>query len=253
MKLIEKKCPNCGASLSFSDTDKSCKCEYCKRSFEIERYNDNSSNLDDNFSLNEPKTSAKSLSVHPIGSYISRIIVGIIVFCFIGLAGFTIFKEVSKQLKDNDILEKKSDKYFSNVSELSNDDYEDIDNKFHTTFNSRAMGENNIEHSYMQDGDARREVIYVAAKKNKNFIIGIYKVCFYDFFNKEDRHTFYVPIVFENIKMGDVNNFKNPQIKAPEFYLNSDNSCYSYGYASLDEAYNNVVVPLEKDYKISKK
>lgn len=201
MKLIEKKCPNCGASLSFSDTDKSCKCEYCERSFEIERCNDNSSNLSDNFSLSEFKTPAKFISAYLIGSYISSIIVGIIVFCFIGLAAFCVFKGISAQMKDNDIF--LGNKYFSNVSELSNDDYEEIDNKFEDTFNSSAMGENNIKHYYSQDGD--------------------------------------------------VNNFKNPQIKAPEFYLNSDNSCYSYGYASLDEAYNNVVVPLEKDYKISKK
>lgn len=251
MKLIEKKCPNCGASLSFSDTDKSCKCEYCERSFEIERCNDNSSNLSDNFSLSELKTPAKFISAYLIGSYISSIIVGIIVFCFIGLAAFCVFKGISAQMKDNDIF--LGNKYFSNVSELSNDDYEAIDNKFEDTFNSSAMGENNIKHYYSQDGDARREVIYVASKKDENFIIGIYKICFHDIYHKEDRHTFYVPIVFENIKMGDVNNFKNPQIKAPEFYLNSDNSCYSYGYASLDEAYNNVVVPLEKDYKISKK
>lgn len=253
MKLIEKKCPNCGASLSFSDTDKSCKCEYCKRSFEIERCNDNSSNLSDNFSLNEFKTPAKFLSAYLIGSYISSIIVGTIVFIIIGFAGFTIFKGAYQMLKDDDILEKKSNKYFSNVSELSNDDYEEIDSKFENTFNSRAMGENNIKHYYRQDGDAKREVVYVASKEDGNFIIGIYKVYFYDIYYNEDRHTFYVPIVFENIKMGDVNNFKNPQIKAPEFYLNSDNSCFSYGYASLDEAYNNVVVPLEKDYKISKK
>lgn len=246
MRLIEKKCPNCGASLSFGDTDKSCKCEYCKRSFEIERNNDN-------FSLNELKTPAKFLGVYLIGSYISSAIVGIIVFIIIGFLGFTIFKGVSKQLNDNEFFKTENNKYFSNVSELSNDDYEELDSEFNITFNKRAEGENNINHSYIQDGDSKREVIYVAAKKDENFIIGIYRVYFYDFFHKEDRHTLYVPIVFENIKMGGVNNFKNPQIKAPEFYLNSDNSCYSYGYASLDEAYNNVVAPLEKDYKISKK
>ena len=34
MKLIEKKCPNCGANLEFKDTDKSCKCSHCGSSFE---------------------------------------------------------------------------------------------------------------------------------------------------------------------------------------------------------------------------
>ena len=37
MRLVEKKCPNCGANLSFGENEKSCKCEYCKREFEIER------------------------------------------------------------------------------------------------------------------------------------------------------------------------------------------------------------------------
>ncbi|MBR3210386.1 MAG: hypothetical protein IKF71_00415 [Bacilli bacterium] len=51
MKLIEKKCPNCGASLEFSENDKSCKCQYCKRGFEIERESDDS----DEYSLVEQK------------------------------------------------------------------------------------------------------------------------------------------------------------------------------------------------------
>ena len=37
MRLVEKKCPNCGADLEFDENAKSCKCNYCKRSFEIER------------------------------------------------------------------------------------------------------------------------------------------------------------------------------------------------------------------------
>lgn len=44
MKLIEKKCPNCGASLSFNDNDNSCICEYCKRIFEIERETNSKNN-----------------------------------------------------------------------------------------------------------------------------------------------------------------------------------------------------------------
>ncbi len=37
MKLIEKKCPNCGASLSFNSEDKEITCKYCNISFEIEK------------------------------------------------------------------------------------------------------------------------------------------------------------------------------------------------------------------------
>ena len=37
MDLIERKCPNCGAGLEFNESDKSCTCQYCKRTFEIKR------------------------------------------------------------------------------------------------------------------------------------------------------------------------------------------------------------------------
>ena len=37
MKLVEKKCPNCGAGLSFNSSDKEVTCKYCNVSFEVER------------------------------------------------------------------------------------------------------------------------------------------------------------------------------------------------------------------------
>lgn len=54
MGLIEKKCPNCGASLSFNETDKSCKCEYCRREFGIKQNNNNSDDVAENFDLTNP-------------------------------------------------------------------------------------------------------------------------------------------------------------------------------------------------------
>ena len=37
MKLIEKKCPNCGANLKFDKDDTEITCKYCETSFEIQR------------------------------------------------------------------------------------------------------------------------------------------------------------------------------------------------------------------------
>lgn len=37
MKLIEKKCPNCGANLKFDKDDKSVSCDYCQTYYEIQR------------------------------------------------------------------------------------------------------------------------------------------------------------------------------------------------------------------------
>ena len=35
MKLVEKKCPKCGADLSFDRTSKEVTCKYCNTSFEV--------------------------------------------------------------------------------------------------------------------------------------------------------------------------------------------------------------------------
>ena len=37
MKLIQKRCPNCGAKLKFDKNDDEVTCQYCETSFEIER------------------------------------------------------------------------------------------------------------------------------------------------------------------------------------------------------------------------
>ena len=54
MKLVEKKCPRCGAGLSFNSNDKEVMCPYCRAKYEIDRtetgntknnYNPNNYNL----------------------------------------------------------------------------------------------------------------------------------------------------------------------------------------------------------------
>ena len=253
MKLIEKKCPNCGASLEFSDTDKSCKCSYCHRAFEIEREQDNSNekSLEQQYTLNEIPTSLK--------------LIPIIVFLFVFVVALSIFGIVFSQVSSSDGHDKvnsfeindKDDgnSLYSSVDELTNSDFESIDNDSIFAIKSTAEGVNDAYHSYSKDGDAKRQKVYVAYKEGTNSIIAIYQVTFKDFFHQENRYTVYVPIVYENIskeKFGD--KFENPQVKAPEYYFNDDHSSFSYGYSSMEEAYQNVVKPLEdQEYKITEK
>ena len=53
MKLVEKKCPNCGAKLTFEKTDKSVVCKYCNQSYEIERENNLDELIEDGFDPRE--------------------------------------------------------------------------------------------------------------------------------------------------------------------------------------------------------
>ena len=261
MKLIEKKCPNCGAGLSFNDNDKSCKCDYCKRAFEIERDNtiDSSVSINDQYQLSELKGPLKIVGLYFAGTYIVGAIIAIIVFILVGVVGYNIYKQARSQLSDvdnNSIINKKNNtKYITSIENLDNDDYEDIDTDARFEIKSRGNGVNDTSHSYTRDDNLKREQVYVAYKKDSNIIIAIYKAIYKDFFHQENSYTVYVPIVYENIKKDEFGSYewKNPQVKAPEYYFDSEHKSYTYGYKSIDDAYNSVVTPLEKDYKISKK
>ena len=88
MKLIEKKCPNCGAKLSFESTDKEVTCKYCDQSYEIEREINLKDILGDEFdprefALRNIKTITKT------GKFIT--IFSICMFIFIFIMFFIIF------------------------------------------------------------------------------------------------------------------------------------------------------------------
>ena len=234
MKLIEKKCPNCGASLEFNENDKSCVCNYCHRSFEIER---DTSKLDElkeaQYVLNEIM---KKNTFSPFFFIIPIIVFAGFIFVF-----FNIFRYVSNDIHKETLIK--------DVSELTNNNYELL--KTEAIFEiENAIGETNK--SSFQVEERTREKVYIAYKKDSNYLIAIYKVKYKDFFNQSDIQTIYVPITYENIKY-NYNSLTNAKIDAPEYYFNKEKTTYAYGYASFDEAYNNVVKPLKKEYTITEK
>lgn len=94
MKIIEKKCPNCGASLTFENTDKEAKCNYCGQEFVIENdsINKPNINIDDllskNFKLH--KKIIKTFSI-------VHIFVTIFIIATIVTMTVIVFKGVSSQ------------------------------------------------------------------------------------------------------------------------------------------------------------
>lgn len=256
MRLVEKKCPNCGAELEFGDSDKSCKCNYCHRSFEIERDQEHSNEVswENQFTLNEISKGFQIIPIVFIFIFIAA--TSIIGFAIYNLYNSSVHDNFDNNFFENETVEKdEKDELYSDASQLTNSDFESIDNDARVVIKSTAEGVNNAYHSYSKDGDAKRQKVYIAYKDGSNYIFSVYQVTFKDFFHQENRYTFYVPIVYENIpkeKFGD--KFENPQVKAPEYYFNDDQSSFSYGYGSIDDAYNNVIQPLiEQGYTITEK
>lgn len=262
MRLVEKKCPNCGANLEFGEKDKSCKCNYCHRAYEIERDESlNTSDIAEQFNLNEFKGPLKAFGIMHIIITVFILLVSIGMFVGIAYGFFKVQKKTSSDFNNDYISKKNNEKketkklYVSDIKELTNDDYEDIDNDAASTINRIGEGANDTNHSYSMDGDLKREKVYVAAKNddNGNIIVSIYKAYYKDFFHQENRYTVFIPLVYENIKLDDFNKWKNSTLNAPEYYFNSNKTSYTYGYNSLEEAINAVVKPLEKNYKVTSK
>lgn len=95
MRLITKKCPNCGASLSFDENDTKTKCEYCKQEIFIEKETKDHLNgfAEDVYqlSLEEFKQVSK---IHKISFYSVMIFI-VVIFIITIFSSFFIFKDFS--------------------------------------------------------------------------------------------------------------------------------------------------------------
>ncbi len=244
MRLIEKKCPNCGANLEFSETDKSCKCEYCKRSFEIERDNNSSNSIEENYNLINPKVVRNVSFAGGVMSIIS-IIMAILVFIFIAFVAFNIFKGNSNVLKGGFL--------YKDISELNNEAYGDFDRNAYEVI---YKNDDNLDEFYL-DMKVKREKVYIAYKEKENKVITVYKAIYKKRLDNENRYTIYVPIVYENIKNDTfysvVFQLDNGKVDAPEYYLNLEHSEYTYGYQDMGTLEKELIEPLKKDYKVSEK
>ncbi len=257
MKLIEKKCPNCGASLEFNEKDKSCTCTYCHRAFEIEREGEK-----EDYILNEI---AVTKAVSPIFFIVPFIIVIGFAFLMYNIFSYNVkssHDEFEKRVQEqkegiekyNQEMEKETDdkkeeKLITNIDELSNRNYETINTE--AAFNIKnAKGE--TTKSSFQVEERKREKVIIAYKEKSNYLIAIFKVLYKDFFNQKDMQTIYVPLVYENIER-NFYSLNNVKVDAPEYYFNKSKTTYAYGYSTYEEAYNNVVKPLESEYTITEK
>ena len=250
MRLIEKKCSNCGAKLEFKDTDKNCKCDHCGSSFVIER----DTSIDDLSKQFDLKPVSKIFSIFYTLSFIESLVIFLFAVIIIGVIFFQIFNFSKNDNKlSSSVIRKNENRLLKDAKGLSGANISAITRAGSSKISRLGEGVNDTNHSYKMTGDAKKEKIYVAYKDNENYVIVIYKAIYHDFFHQENSYTVYVPVVFENVMEDVYFSLGGGEITAPEFYFNSEKSSYTYGYASFDDAYNGAVRPLEKNYTITEK
>lgn len=240
MKLVEKKCPNCGANLSFNENDKVAKCDYCKREFEIER------DAQDQINIVIGETGKNVLKYF----FISHMVVGIIsVIIFLVIFGFIIFGIYTGISSTN---EKKSieNTYLSNVNDIENEDYVFLD----TQSTIKIKQENSLMVDFKQKGALKREKVYVISNDKGNYLIPIYKGVYSD---GETTYTIFTPVIYENVKFDYWGNITSSLgtglVDCHTVYFNLEHSEYSVGYENINDLYNDTIKQYENNYEISVK
>ena len=259
MKLIEKKCPNCGASLEFSETAKSCKCDYCHRTFEVERDTKidvsdiakqfNLSELEKGLSQLEEPAKAMGKAFIIIFSLIFIFIVSVVVLSFHGMSNN---KDVFGEEKDNKVIA-------SNIKNIDNSSLKLLESEA-SSFND-VKGENSTKYSYkVEDNEMYKYIL--AYKDKKNYVFIVQKVLYINFFNNDDKKYVYVPVKYENVyskldrfEDSTENIIDGSKVDAPEFYLNDEKTSYIRGgYADYNQFIEEKINTLKNDgYKISEK
>lgn len=247
MRLIEKECPNCGAGLSFTKDDTTCKCEYCKREFEIERDTEKRK-LDDQFSLSELKTPIKLFSYLTFGSFISHAIIMVVMFIIIIIVAFNLIKGLNDS---NSIFNSKA-YYVTDFSELSDADYNTIDLNSGIAINKATLPTTN---GFVNRGSYKRVKLYIISKEKRNFIIPVYKAKYEYFSNSDIKYEVYIPVIYSNVRSKNNSisyTLDNANVVDTEYHFNEGG--YTYGYENMESLYNDVIKYYEKkNFKILEK
>ena len=263
MKLIEKKCPNCGGSLEFSETDKSCKCDYCHRAFEIERDEKlDVSDIAEQFNLSELEEPLKAVSKVFIGSHIIFTAIAFIVFVIIfGMViyGFVSHKDDFDTFYEGSESETVNKTIATNVSDFSNTTLKEFANDSYGELDVKGESSNNYSYQ-IEDHEVYKYVL--AYKDNTNYLFVVQKVLYINFFNANDKSTVYIPVKYEDVTT-ELDEFdddseeilNSKKVDAPTYYLNKTKSSYVRGgYADYNKFVTEKIDPLkEQGYKITEK
>lgn len=242
MKLVEKKCPNCGANLSFGENEKSCKCEYCKREFEIERDTDNLEKI--------------SLIYHDISKGVGQgfkylFVIYIAIFVIVAIAISVISFSIFHSHEDNSsILENTNDSntYLSSISDISNFDYGFID-----TNSSIAINSEDTKTFYFHETSSKRVRLYLLTRDGGNMLVPIYKNVYT---NGSISYELYIPVIYENLKVNHgsiAHDVGNARVEAPKYYFNLEKTEYAVGYDDIDKLYDELLKKYEKEYTVTQK
>lgn len=256
MRLIEKKCPNCGAELKFGFEDKETKCEYCGKSFEIERTTEEKKDLynADNYKIFEDATQtiSKGLGVFFLIPVIFIFVVGIIIFVSLRIFSARPSHETKveeRKIVDNETIEemnKKEEEYQKTAedklkeagfvlsfSDLSKQNISDIKDNSISILNKELERNDAFLFPY---GKWSYVGMYLVTNDRGNNLFDVYKI---NFKINGKQYAYYAGIRYLGVKVID----GKLAMDMNGFILGSSNMRsgkyrYTFGYDSTKDFFN---------------
>lgn len=259
MKLVQRKCPSCGATLSFDENAKEVTCEYCKQKITIER-EENKDNFDTtDFSLRVAKYYEEKKSNY--GKKIALVIVTIFGIFIILLGFFVVNDETRKELeKEKEAINQQEEYKQQNIREYGIS-ISDIDDKSLELFHKETKKELSDESDFLPGDSKETEWEYVGmylliskdlSKYNDrmNMLFDVYKKTYTI---KNQKYNAYSARRYDNLKLSNdgiiIHSFKGRGV----YIMNSlgSMSYFVNGYNTLDEFYTKEIREFIGDYDIA--
>ena len=271
MKFVEKKCPNCGAGLKFNDDASDVVCEYCNKTYYIQRDEKKYAKLDEAHRANAYKfvdEVGKPIVKAFAAAQIIMMIVPVIMFVVIaGGIGFTIYNFNSSTPENGDLVEDSKDKWKDEADKAYNEQRAKMVQKisqidavslqtFHDTSSQKLQNYDGScvhgDYKLTKDWESVGVYLLVAKESNENILYDVFK---HTYKNKKTgkETTLYATIKYEDLFLTDNNIVENNYFAWPEvpsYNFPGNSFVGAYGYESVEKLYNQLVRSQSGDYII---
>lgn len=248
MRLITKKCPNCGASLSFDEKASKIKCEYCKQDIFIERDKHHSNQMsDEEYQLSleavqEVTNMMQKNSFYGMIVVLVIIAIGAIIF-IISFSNIFRFSEKFDSIPSENVGENKN--YVTSISQINEEslkllqhDSLDILNTWTNTLpDNRATAWEYVGMYLLTPKKIMTNELYIVYKRT------------YTIDSKQIEN--YGAVSYKDIKLKD-GNVSNTSIGFPVAPMSLDDNMEmpTFGYDSNEDFYNQVIKPKTDQYEV---
>lgn len=255
MRLVQKKCPNCGAGIDFNEFSKTVKCAYCNQTYTVEKDKEMikneiniSNHFDDAFNLvNKVRTPIAFVSIFMV----------IIIFAIVIIGFITTFIRINTF----DNVFENTFESFTVTEENSNmlTDFEQIDEDTLNAFHKESYAE--LTDTLFLNGKAKivndwsNVGMYLLINETFEYtnLVDVFEVTY---LVKEKEYHLYGAVLYDRIELSDdgivVTDFYGMSY-CPTYTLDYDkySKVYLCGYETKEDLYNKVVRSyMGSDYKI---